>query len=145
MSFYDWISVISFMALGYLIKIFIDICISVVYFVKRNKMDVKNMYKEVLSLIKGNIGIGTSSVLLFAMAVIWLDRCDDILLFLGIPSWTNGNMGEHIGSCYSLLFFIPACVVAVKYRNDLGAKLVMKLSGMFSLLYMVMLVLFGIY
>ena len=108
-------------------------------------MDVKNMYKEVLSLIKGNIGIGTSSVLLFVMAIIWLDKYDDILLFLGVPSWTTGNMGQHIGSCYSLLFFIPAFIVAAKYRNDLGAKLFMKLSGMFSFLYIVVVTLFVIY
>lgn len=142
---YGWISVINFVAIAYLIKIAIDICISVVYFVKRNKMDVKNMYKDVLSLIRDKIGMGTSSVLLFAMAIIWLDRCDDILLFLGIPSWTNGNMGQHIGSCYSLLFFIPAFIVAAKYRNDLGAKLFMKLSGIFSFLYIAVLILFVIY
>lgn len=142
---YDWISVINFVAIGYLIKIVIDICIGVVYFVKRNKMDKKNMYKEVLSLIKDNIGIGTSSVLLFALAIIWLGRCDDILLFLGIPSWTTGNMRQHIGSYYSLLFFIPAFIVAAKYRNDLGTKLFMKLSGMFSLLYIAVLILFVIY
>lgn len=145
MDMYGWISVINFVAIGYLIKIVIDICISTVYFVKRNKMNIKNMYKEILSLFKDNIGIGTSSVLLFAMAIIWLGRCDEILLFLGFPSWTIGNTGQHIGSCYALLFFIPAFIVATKYRNDLGAKLFKKLSGMFSFLYIAVLILFVIY
>ena len=141
---YAWLSIINFVAIGYLLKILIDICINVVYFVKRNKMDINNMYKEVL-LLKDKIGIGTSSIVLFTIAIIWLDKCDDILLFLGIPSWTNGDMGQHIGSCYSLLFFIPAYIVAFNYRNDLGATLFMKLSGIFSLLYMTASIQFVIY
>lgn len=145
MSFYDWINAINFIAIGYLIKLFIDLCMSMIRFVKRNKMNEKDIYNEMLTLFNERRGIGMISILLFIMAFIWLDKCDIILNYIGIPSWTTGNIGQHIGSCYSLLFFIPAFIVAARYRNDLGAKLFMKLSGMFSFVYMAMLILFVIY
>lgn len=145
MSFYDWINAINFIATGYLIKLFIDLCMSMIGFVKRNKMNEKDIYNEMLTLFNERRGIGMISILLFVMAFIWLDKCDIILNYIGIPSWTTGNIGQHIGSCYSLLFFIPAFIVAARYRNDLGAKLFMKLSGMFSFVYMAMLILFVIY
>lgn len=108
-------------------------------------MNEKDMYNEMLTLFNERRGIGTISILLFIMAFIWLDKCDIILNYIGISSWTTGNMEQHIGSYYSLLFFIPAFIVAAKYRNDLGAKLFMKLSGIFSFLYIAVLILFVIY
>jgi len=47
---------------------------------------------------------------------------DNILNLLGLKAWSNGDTGIHLTAYYSLVFFIPAFLLGMKYKNNYGAK-----------------------
>lgn len=79
--------------------------------------------------MKKKLGMGSMSLLLFALGVIWsanINRqfClgDSILNAIGLPAWSNGNSGSHYTIIYALIFLIPSIIVGYKFPNDLFAK-----------------------
>lgn len=76
------------------------------------------------------IGIGSLSLLLVIIAFVWAFNIfgvcvgDHILATLNIPTWSNmaNATGTHYTIFYSFIFLIPALVLAIKYREDLVAK-----------------------
>jgi len=80
-------------------------------------------------MLKRKLGLGTLSLLLSIIGVVWAFTfrggiCigDNVLNYLGLKAWSNGNTGIHFTIHYSLIFFIPAFFMAVKYNDDFGAK-----------------------
>lgn len=81
----------------------------------------------ILSKVNKKIGLGSFSVLLCAMGILFdftfkNKEClgDIILKFIGLNSWSNGI---HHTIFYSLIFFIPSVVIGLKYKNNFGASL----------------------
>ena len=76
------------------------------------------------------IGIGSISLLLVIIAFFWafeiMGFClgDSILTTLNIPTWSNNSnaSGTHYTVFYTFIFLIPSLVIAIKYENDLFAK-----------------------
>lgn len=76
---------------------------------------------------KKRVGIGSISLLLVIIALIWnyniFGFClgDKVLSMLHLPAWSNGNNGQgiHYTVYYSLLFFLPALALAIKNKNHL--------------------------
>lgn len=48
---------------------------------------------------------------------------DNILNYLGLSSWSNGNTGTHYTIYYSIAFIVLAFFIGYKFENDLGAKI----------------------
>lgn len=77
------------------------------------------------------IGIGSISFLLVIVAFFWafeiMGFClgDSILATLNIPTWSNSAnaSGTHYTIFYTFIFLIPALVLAIKYKDDLFAKI----------------------
>ena len=75
-------------------------------------------------------GIGSLSLLLVIIAFVWAFNIfgvcvgDHILATLNIPTWSimAYGSGTHYTIFYSFIFLIPALVLAIKYREDLFAK-----------------------
>ncbi|GAA6406945.1 hypothetical protein K040078D81_10620 [Blautia hominis] len=93
---------------------------------------------------KRKIGIGSISLLLVIIALIWsyniFGFClgDKVLSNFNLPTWSNGNneqivntfsivtfdnkgQGNHYTAYYSLIFVLPALVLALKNKNHLFA------------------------
>ena len=76
------------------------------------------------------IGIGSISLLLVIIAffgafeIMGFCLGDSILATLNIPTWSNSAnaSGTHYTVFYTFIFLIPALVLAIKYRDDLFAK-----------------------
>ncbi len=75
------------------------------------------------------IGIGTASLLLVVLAVLWSSNIkngvcigDVVLGKVGLPAWTNGSSGLHLTLIYGLIFLIPALILANKYPDHLFAQ-----------------------
>ena len=97
------------------------------------------------------IGIGTVSFLFAALAFFWSAEfgrgiClgDHVLQKIGLPSWTNGSTGFHLTLLYSLVFLIPAFILANKYPDHLLAKTSKAISwiGILALLSLLILISF---
>ena len=81
--------------------------------------------------MKKNVGIGSLSFALALLAFVWgfeiMGFClgDSVLATLNIPTWSNtaDASGTHYTVFYSLLFAIPAVLLAFKYKNDLFANI----------------------
>ena len=75
------------------------------------------------------LGIGTFSISLIIFGFIFgysrqgICLGDNILKNLGISSWSNGTTGIHYTTLYSMVFFIAAFVMALKGKNDYGARI----------------------
>ncbi len=95
---------------------------------------------------KKRVGIGSASLLLVIIALIWsyniFGFClgDKVLSILNLPVWANGNnepivntfsivtfahkgQGIHYTAYYSLILVVPALVLAIKNKNHLFAAL----------------------
>lgn len=77
--------------------------------------------------ISKKIGLGTFSLLLTIMGILFSfsvggKPCygDSILKFIGLKPY---GRGIHYTIYYSLIFFIPAAILAYKHKNDFGAKI----------------------
>lgn len=76
------------------------------------------------------IGIGSISLLLIIIAFFWtveiMGFClgDSILSTLNIPTWSNNvnASGTHYTVFYTFIFLVPALVIAIRYKDDLFAK-----------------------
>ena len=79
-------------------------------------------------MTKKTLGKGTLSLLLAFLGIAWsfaifgVSWGDNILTALGLMSWSNGNSGIHFTVYYALVFFIPAFLLGLKYKNNFGAK-----------------------
>ncbi|WP_270304834.1 hypothetical protein [Terrisporobacter petrolearius] len=77
---------------------------------------------------KKKIGIGSLSLLLFVVGCLFsftfynLTIGDNILTYIGLKAWSNGNSGTHYTIFYSLLFFIPSLILGYKFNEDFGSK-----------------------
>ena len=77
---------------------------------------------------KKKIGIGSLSLLLFVVGCLFsftfynLTIGDNILTYIGLKAWSNGNSGTHYTIFYSLLFFIPSLILGYKFKEDFGSK-----------------------
>lgn len=86
------------------------------------------------------IGIGSISLLLVVIAFIWAFEIygiclgDSVLSTFGIPTWSNSAnaSGTHYTVFYTFIFLIPALLLAIKYKNDLFAKVGKVLSILFT-------------
>ena len=47
---------------------------------------------------------------------------DNILNYIGLKSWSNGNQGTHYTIFYSLLFYIPSLIIGYKFNDNFGSK-----------------------
>mgnify|MGYP001604763986 CR=1 FL=1 len=78
----------------------------------------------ILRQVNKKIGIGSISLLLYVMGILFVSSFgDNVLKFIGLNSWSNGSSGTHYTAFYSLLFFIPSVIVGYKFKNNLGATL----------------------
>ena len=76
------------------------------------------------------LGIGSLSLLLVIIAFFWAFEIngicfgDSILATLNISTWSNNAnaSGIHYTVFYTFIFLIPALVIAIKFKNDLFAK-----------------------
>lgn len=81
------------------------------------------------------IGLGTASLLLILLAFFWSADLksgicigDNISNIIGLSAWSNGRTGIHYTLFYSLIFLIPAFLLARKYSNHLFAKICKSIS-----------------
>lgn len=80
-------------------------------------------------------GIGTLSLPITLMGIIWgftlhgVCIGDNILNFFGLKAWTNGETGIHLTIYYSLVFFIFAFLLGMKFKSDFGAKIGKNTAG----------------
>ena len=94
------------------------------------------------------IGIGSISLLLFIMGYLFTFRfnnvCigDNILTYLGLKPWSNGNSGIHYTVFYSLLFFIPSLIIGYKFKDNFGSKVGKILSAIIVIMIIVPSLLF---
>lgn len=75
--------------------------------------------------MKKKLGIGSLSLLLASMAVLWSMNfpvhydtfCigDYVLTQLGLPSWSNGTIGTHYTVFWGLLLYLPGFFLGWKY------------------------------
>jgi len=79
-------------------------------------------------MFKKKFGIGTASLLFSFFGFVWCISyngfClgDTLLNYIGLKAWSNGNRGNHLAIIYSLIFFIPALVLSIKYKEHFGTK-----------------------
>jgi len=79
-------------------------------------------------MIKRNIGIGTISLPLALIGLVWSFEIhgfclgDIVLNSVGLRAWTNVDTGLHLTVFYSLIFFIPALLVSYRYKENFGSK-----------------------
>ena len=79
-------------------------------------------------MFKKKIGIGTASLLLDFIGLAWCVSyngfCigDAVLNSIGLKAWSNGNSGNHLTIIYSLIFFVPALVLSLKFKEHFGTK-----------------------
>lgn len=81
------------------------------------------------------VGLGSISLLLFIFGILFSvsfgnreSYGDNILRFIGLSPWSNGDTGFHYTIFYSLIFYLPALILGYKFKNDLWAKLGRTLS-----------------
>ena len=92
---------------------------------------------------KNKIGIGSLSLLLFIVGCLFSftfnDICigDNILTYIGLKAWSNGNSGNHYTIFYSLLFFIPSLIFGYKFKDNFGSKVVKILSTIMLIMIIV--------
>lgn len=79
--------------------------------------------------INKKIGLGSLSLLLCIIGISFPFSFgskgaygDNILQFVGLKPWSNGDTGIHYTVFYSLIFFVMALVFSYKFKNDFGAK-----------------------
>ncbi|WP_312648884.1 hypothetical protein [Aminipila sp.] len=79
--------------------------------------------------MKKEFGIGSLSLVLFILAILWSASIkkifclgDIVLNSVNLPSWSNGNMGTHYTMFYAIVFLIPAIIVGHKFPNHIFAK-----------------------
>ena len=100
-----------------------------------------------LKQINKKIRVGSISLLLCIIGILFSfnfgDRVcygDAILNYIGLNPWSNGDSGIHYTIFYSLIFFIPASILGIKFRNDFGASI----GKTISLIIIIILIIFSI-
>lgn len=101
-----------------------------VYFTETSYTEMKKEVYWGVKKMQKKIGIGSSSIILLVLGMLWcttfkeVSLGDIILNALNLKAWTKGTTGFHVGILYSLIFLIPAWVVASKYIDDWGTRVV---------------------
>ncbi|GEM_PF-1691686 len=97
---------------------------------------------EVFRIRIRKIGIGSISILLFVVGFLFIINfnngiCigDNILNYIGLKAWSDGNQGTHYTVFYSIIFFIPSVVVGYKFNKNFGSKL----GGILSLIMLALI------
>ncbi|MDU4934790.1 MAG: hypothetical protein E6X43_05620, partial [Peptostreptococcaceae bacterium] len=67
---------------------------------------------------------------------------DNILTYLGLKAWSNGNNGIHYTIFYSLLFFVPSLIIGYKFKDDFGSKIGKILSTIIVTMIIIVLLFF---
>lgn len=111
-------------------------------------------------MAKKQVGIGSISLLLIIIALIWsyniFGFClgDKILSIFNLPAWSNGNneqivntfsivtfaskgQGIHYTAYYSLILVLPALILAIKNKNHLFSTIGKWMAIIFILLLIV--------
>ncbi|WP_051280440.1 hypothetical protein [Anaerovorax odorimutans] len=74
------------------------------------------------------IGVGTCSFLFVIFSIVWSfdfnGFCigDNFLNLIGLSPWSNGNIGIHYTVYYSIIFLLPAYIIAKKFPDHFLAK-----------------------
>ena len=89
--------------------------------------------------MKKKLGLGSLSLLLALMAILWSCNfpvhydtfCigDYMLTQLGLPSWSNGTSGTHYTVFWGLLLYLPAFLLGCKHDQHLFARSGKWISG----------------
>lgn len=110
--------------------------------------------------MKKTIGVGSLSLLLAVLALLWsysvFGFClgDKILTALNLPAWSeNGaeqtantvsivplaqsGSGVHYTVFYALIFLLPALAIGIKFKGDLFAAVGKWLSALFLILLLI--------
>jgi len=96
-----------------------------------------------IKMQKRNIGLGSLSLFITVIGILWdftlFGVCigDNILNHLGLKAWSNYNKGIHYTFYSSIIFFIPAFLLGVKYKNNFGAtvgRIISAIIGTFLIL-----------
>lgn len=104
----------------------------------------------ILNKINKKIGLGSISLLLCIMGILFSfnfgDRVcygDIILKYMDLKPWSNGDKGTHYTVFYSLIFFISSFVLALKFKNDFGAKMGKIISSIMIIIIILIFPIFG--
>lgn len=102
-----------------------------------------------MSYTNKKVGPGSLSLLLCIIGILFSFSFknkgaygDDILNFIGLQSWSNGDTGIHYTVFYSLIFFITSISLGYKYKKNLGAKLGKTISLVISILIILVSIFF---
>ncbi len=75
------------------------------------------------------IGIGTASLVVVIIGALFsfsfgrnISLGDSILTSLGFKAWSNVTTGIHYTIFYSLIFYILALIMSLKFKDDIGSK-----------------------
>ncbi|MBH5317811.1 hypothetical protein I6N90_08340 [Paenibacillus sp. GSMTC-2017] len=97
---------------------------------------------------KKQIGYGSLSLVLLVLGFMFNYKFSNdfivsysIFHALQLDIYSKGDEGIHYPVLASILFWIPALVVAKKYPNDFGAKLSQLFATMLTFLYTIAVVL----
>ena len=98
--------------------------------------------------MKKKLGLGSLSLLLTLMAVLWSCNIpvpydtfcigDYILAQLGLPAWSRGTMGTHYTVFWGLLLYLPAFLLGRKYNHHLFAQSGKWISGAIGICLIIM-------
>ncbi len=82
-----------------------------------------------------NVGWGTLSPLFVLVGLILSISVgtheaygDKIIRMLGLDAWSNGDDGVHYTLYYLFIFYIPALILGLKFKEHFGATLGKNLS-----------------
>ena len=95
-----------------------------------------------VEFMKKKFGIGSLSLFLSLLAILWSVNfpfhydtfCigDYILTQIGLPAWSNGNIGTHYTVFWGLMLYLPAFILGWKYEHHLFARAGKWISGCIS-------------
>lgn len=85
--------------------------------------------------VNKKIGLGSLSLVLWIIGILFSVSIgsqpaigDWLVEVIGLRAWSNIDTGIHYTFLYSLIFFIPALILAYQRKEDIGAKLGGRLS-----------------
>ncbi|MCZ1263273.1 hypothetical protein SAMN04487896_4718 [Paenibacillus sp. ov031] len=91
------------------------------------------------------LGIGTLSLLVLAMGLAFnfpwgtekVQISHYLFNLLNVPIYSNGDQGLHLPFVAAAIFWIPAVIIASKYRSHYGTKVAFNVAAFMLLLCIV--------